>query len=123
MNTFGRTEKTFGGGVAVWQRVDTVMPCGGSIDITALADGEIIPAGSMCAQSVQGGAVTIVKSTDTEALATVVGLLKNDIKKSGNENYATATIVTEGVIYADRVDVPEAAQKALTNILFVKETA
>ena len=84
--------------------------------ISSLAVGEIIPAGSMIAVADKVG--TIVKSTDTEAFASVVGLTKNDIVKEEGKNIGTATIVVEGVVIAERIDVPAEVQKALTRITF-----
>lgn len=116
MNTFGRTEKTFGGGVPVWKRVDTILGGGATVDISSLEVGEIIPAGSMIAVADKVG--TIVKSTETEAFASVVGLTRNDIVKEEGKNIGTATIVVEGVAIAERIDVPAEVQKALTRITF-----
>lgn len=123
MNTFGRSEKTFRGGLPVWIRVDGVMPCGGTVDLSSLAVGDMIPAGSMVSIGRQGGVATIVKSDEADKLSTVVGLTKNDIyKEHEGITTGTVTVVYAGVIMADRVDVPDEVQALLPRITFVKET-
>lgn len=119
-NTYGKTSETYGGGIPVWLKVDNVDYGGGTIDISGKSAGDIIPAGSMCYLDKMGGTLAIIASTAAaEVLATVNGLLLNDIVIEAGDTYATGAVVYAGNVYADRIPtVPATVKTQLTQIRF-----
>lgn len=124
-NTFGRSTKTIGGdSIPVWFRVDSVLPSGVLIDISGKSAGDIIPAGSMVAYDHVGGSASIIAATaESTDLATVNGLLKNDIFVDEGATKASGTVVIEGIIYSDRVNVPAGARAGIPRITFINDEA
>ena len=122
-NTYGKRSKTIGGSVPVWLEVFRVDYSGGTIDITAMSPGDVIPAGSMCFLDKMGGTLQIVKDTDPQAdLDNVNGLLFNDVSIEEGDSYATGAVVYAGNVYAERIpDVPVAVRAQLPMIRFTNE--
>ena len=90
-------------------------------------EGDVIPAGSMCALDQVAHTITIVKAGDTENLANVNGLLQNDIyvdaAVKGEYGNATGNVVFAGEIYIDRLAeaVPAEVLAKLPMIVAIKE--
>lgn len=126
-NTFAKTSKSFGAGKHIWHEIKGQYPVGGVVDVASLADGTVIPAGSMCILNQQNHTVTIVKASETSNLANVNGLLMNDIvveKPAGATNVAaTAAVVFAGEIYVDRCAeaIPDSVLAKLPMIVAIKE--
>ena len=122
-NTYGNSTKKIGGSLPIWLKVDGIDRSGGNIDISGLSAGDIIKAGSMCYLDKMGGTLKIVKDSDTaEVLATVNGLLFNDVSIDEGDTYATGAVVFAGNVYADRIPtVPDSVRKQLTQIRFTNE--
>ena len=53
-NTFGKTSTTFGGGVPVWKKVDSIMTGGAKLGILPEI-GEVLPAGTPVVVDAVGG--------------------------------------------------------------------
>jgi hypothetical protein len=118
-NTYGTRGKTIGGSLPIWLKVNNVDQCGGTIDISGLSAGDIIPAGSMCFLDAAGGTLQIIKDTDTADLGKVNGLLYNDVSIEEGDTYATGAVVFDGVVYADRIPtVPDSVKVQLPMIRF-----
>lgn len=119
-NTYGKTSQTYGGGLPIWLKVNAQDYVGGTIDLSGYSAGDIIPAGSMCYLDKAGGTLLIVKSTDTaEVLATVNGLLLNEVVVDAGDTYATGACVFSGNIYADRIPtLPTSVKAQLPQIRF-----
>ena len=89
--------------------------------------GDVIPAGSMCALDQAAHTITIVKASDSDALANVNGLLQNDIyvdeAVKGENGAATGNVVFAGEIYIDRLAeaVPATVLAKLPMIVAIKE--
>lgn len=127
-NTFGKTSKSYGSGKNIWHEIKGAYPVGGTI--ANLADynvGDVIPSGSMCALDQAAHTITIVKASDTDALANVNGLLQNDIyvdeAVKGVNGNATGNVVFAGEIYIDRCEeeVPASVLAQLPMIVAIKE--
>lgn len=127
-NTFGQTNKAYSGGKNIWHEIKGAYPVGGTIaNLSAYAEGSVIPAGSMCALDMAEHTITIVKASDSANLDKVNGLLQNDIYvdaavKGANGN-ATGNVVFAGEIYIDRLaeEVPASVLAKLPMIVAIKE--
>ena len=121
-NVSGRSSKiSIGGGETVWLKIDKQIEVGRPVKPTDLP----LHAGQMVIYDKTSTAtpVTVVKATDTENLAKVNGLVRNDVF-AGNiteDVNATCAVVTSGKIRYKLVEggIPEAAQAVLPNIEFV----
>lgn len=127
-NTFGKTSKAYGQGKNIWHEIKGAYPVGGTIaNLSAFAEGDVIPAGSMCALDQAAHTITIVKASDSDQLANVNGLLQNDIyvdaAVKGEYGNATGNVVFAGEIYIDRLeeDVPAEVLAKLPMIVAIKE--
>lgn len=127
-NTFGKTSKSYGSGKNIWHEIKGAYPVGGTIaNLADFADGDVIPAGSMCALDQVAHTITIVKASDAENLANVNGLLQNDIyvdaAVKGENGNATGNVVFAGEIYIDRLEeeVPAEVLSNLPMIVAIKE--
>lgn len=129
-NTIGSRTGNVGGHFPVWARVDKLYQGGGVIDTTSLAAGTVIPAGTMVHFAGPGKAVTIVSapanassptSAETTALATVNGLIFDDVCVPTGCKLATCAVVRAGRIYADRVSLPASIESQLPMVEFVRE--
>ena len=127
-NTFGQTSKAYSGGKNIWHEIKSAYPVGGTIaNLSAFAAGTVIPAGSMCALDQVTHKITIVKASDSDLLASVNGLLQNDIYvdeavKGANGN-ATGNVVFAGEVYIDRLaeEVPASVLAKLPMIVAIQE--
>ena len=115
MNTYVYDSLEVGGGRSVWDSIDEKYPKGGRIDISQYEVGDLIPAGSMVILKSAGGLATIVGSEDTDKLEDVNCLLENDIYVRPGTKAITATCVTKGAIYADRLEfeIPKVVEEKL----------
>jgi hypothetical protein len=127
-NTFGKTSKSYGSGKNIWHEIKGAYPVGGTIaNLSAYKEGDVIPAGSMCALDQVAHTITIVKAGDAENLANVNGLLQNDIyvdaAVKGEYGNATGNVVFAGEIYIDRLAeaVPTEVLAKLPMIVAIKE--
>ena len=116
-NSYTIKKKTIGGGNVVWRKVNAVLQSGVSIPKSELTEAKIIPAGTPVAYSAPGGECAIIKSevelNKYKALAGWnFGFILNDVvvealKIVGNASvtlYATASVVIDGELYAQRVN-------------------
>ena len=117
-NSYTIKKKTIGGGNVVWRKVNAVLQSGVSIPQSELAETKIIPAGTPVAYSAPGGECAIIKSEENlnkyKALAGWnFGFILNDVVVEapvGAEDihtkttYATASVVIDGELYAQRVN-------------------
>jgi hypothetical protein len=121
-NTYGKRSKTIGGSTPVWLEVHGIDRSGGTIDISGLSVGDVIPAGSMCYLDTMGGTLQIIKDTDAADLGKVNGLLFNDVSIEEGDTYATGAVVYSGNVYADRIPpVPDSVKGQLPMIRFTYE--
>ena len=127
-NTFGKTSKAYGSGKNIWHEIKGAYPVGGTIaNLSSYKVGDVIPAGSMCALDQAAHTITIVKASETDALANVNGLLQNDIyvdeAVKGEFGNATGNVVFAGEIYIDRLEeeVPASVLTKLPMIVAIKE--
>ena len=122
-NTYERRDKTIGGSVPVWIKVDRQDQAGGRIDISGYTAGDVIPAGSMCFLDVEGGTLQIIKSTNASAtLLKVNALLLNDVYIEEGDTYATGAAVYAGNVYGDRIPtIPASVKLQLPMIRFTYE--
>lgn len=111
-NSFWTKEESFGSGKNVWHEIKGAFPVGGKITNIASFQGQVIPAGSMCAYDAAKAEITIAKSTDIKTTsnaggtiepAKVKGLLQFDVPVNNQTTYATGSVVFAGEIYADRL--------------------
>lgn len=123
-NTIAQSNTEIGGHYTVWTRVDKLFQGGGYIDTTAYNAGDVIPAGTMVHFAGAGKQVTIVKAEDTDALASVNGLIFEDVCIPDGVLVATCAVVRAGRIYADRVNggIPAQVEAQLPMIEFVRES-
>lgn len=130
MDKFGQTNnviatyaKTVGGDYPVWIERGDNLQGGALINAADFPDAGIIPEGTMVIFNGIGKAVTIVKSTDTENLTKVNGLIAYNvvIPKDKTLVDATCAITREGKIYADRAGIPTSVEALLPKIEFVRE--
>ena len=124
-NTFGATSKAQKAGKNVWHEVKGAYPVGGTIDLASYSVGDVIPAGSMVALNQSNHTAEIVKASDASKLASVNGLLYNDIyvdaaAKSAT-GAATATVVFAGEVYVDRLAEGIPTGVSLPLIVQIKE--
>ena len=119
-NSYTIKKKTIGGGNVVWRKVNSVLQSGVSIPQSELAEAKIIPAGTPVAYSAPGGECAIIKSGEDlnkyKALAGWnFGFVLNDVVietpvlnvEDGTGSmtiYATASVVIDGELYAQRVN-------------------
>lgn len=127
-NTFGQSNKSYAGGKMIWHEIKGAYPVGGTIaNLSAYKVGDVIPAGSMCVLDQAKHTITIVKASETDALANVNGLLQNDIyvdeAVKGTNGNATGCVVFAGEIYIDRLaeEVPASVLTKLPMIVAIKE--
>lgn len=127
-NTFGNTGKSYGGGKNIWHEIKGAYPVGGTIEnLSAYAEGSVIPAGSMCKLDPATHKITIVKASESDSLASVNGLLQNDIYVDagvkGTNGNATGNVVFAGEIYIDRCaeEIPASVLANLPMIVAIKE--
>lgn len=83
-------------GVVVFQRVDTMLQGGASLDATGLTAGNTLAAGTAIIVNEATRKATVV-SADSD---TPTGLLKDDVVIADNAEIA---VVLEGVVYTRRV--------------------
>lgn len=122
-NTIGSNTTTIGGDFPVWSRVRELYQGGGVIDTTDYDAGDVIPAGTMVVFAGPGQEVTIVDNDAEDAtLATVNGLIYNDVCIPEGVTLATCAVVRNGRIYADRVGLPSGVETYLPMIEFVRES-
>ena len=130
MDKFGQTNnviatyaKTVGGDYPVWIERGDNLQGGALINAADFPDTGIIPEGTMVIFNGIGKAVTIVKSTDTDHLTKVNGLIAYNvvIPKDKTLVDATCAITREGKIYADRAGIPTSVEALLPKIEFVRE--
>ena len=69
-----------------------------------------------------GKPVEIIAATATDKLATVNGLIWNDVCVPEGAVLATCAVVRKGRIYADRAGIPAAVEENLPMIEFVRES-
>lgn len=117
-NSYTIKKKTIGGGNVVWRKVNAVLQSGVSIPQSELAEAKIIPAGTPVSYSAPGGECAIIKSevelNKYKALAGWnFGFILNDVVVEApvevEDNYtktayATASVVIDGELYAQRVN-------------------
>ena len=124
-NTIAQGSTQFGGNFPVWSRVDKLYQGGGFLDVADYTAGDVIGAGTMVIFNGAGKEVTIVKSTDTENLEKVNGLIFEDVCIPDGCIHATCAVVKSGRIYADRVanGIPASVENnvRLAEIEFVRE--
>lgn len=127
-NTFGKTSKSYGSGKNIWHEIKGAYPVGGTIaNLDDYEVGDVIPSGSMCILDQEDHTITIVKASDADSLASVNGLLQNDIYVDegvkGETGNATGNVVFAGEIYIDRLEeaVPASVLAKLPMIVAIKE--
>lgn len=122
-NVMSTYSKTVGGDYPVWIERGDNLQGGALINAADFPDTGIIPEGTMVIFNGIGKAVTIVKSTDTDNLTKVNGLIAYNvvIPKDKTLVDATCAITREGKIYADRAGIPTSVEALLPKIEFVRE--
>ena len=130
MDKFGQTNnvmatysKTVGGDYPVWIERGSVLQGGALIASADIPDDGIIPEGTMVIFNGIGKAVTIVKSTDTDNLTKVNGLIAYNVVVPKDKTLvdATCAVTREGKIFADRAGIPASVEALLPMIEFVRE--
>lgn len=118
-NTIAQASEQVGGSVQVWARIDRKLQFGRLINVSGLAAGTVIPAGSMVIWTNASDYATVVTASDTASLSSVNGLTENDVVVPTGCVYASCAIVTSGKIWADATDVPASVEANLPNIEFI----
>lgn len=112
-NTYGSKLKSYGGGKVVWRTVEEKYPCGATIDISALAVGEMIKAGTPIALKPASHVATVLKDAAAVTTATtakqLIAYVENDVVKEDGDTIGTCAAVVAGQLYVDRCDEKEAA--------------
>lgn len=122
-NTIAKRSVEIGGDFPVWARVEDVFVGGGTIDVSGMAAGTVIKAGTMVKYNGAGKQVEIIAATaSTDKLATVNGLIWNDVCVPEGAVLATCAVVRKGRIYADRAGIPASVEAKLPMIEFVRES-
>lgn len=115
-NSYTIKGKIIGGGNVVWRKVNAVLQSGVSIPQSELAEAKIIPAGTPVAYGAPGGGCAIIRSDEDFNKYNGIegcsfGFILNDvvIKAEVEDNYtkttyATASVVIDGELYAQRVN-------------------
>ena len=117
-NSYTIKGKTIGGGNVVWRKVNAVLQSGVSIPKSELAEAKIIPAGTPVAYRVPGDECAIIRSNEDFNKCNGIegcsfGFILNDVVIEapivGEDNssatiLATASVVIDGELYAQRVD-------------------
>lgn len=97
-NSFGRTEKSYGSGKNVWNKILHKYPVGGSLDITNINDGTLIPAGSMVKLALATHVITLVNAKTiadvTAYSASKASYAVGDIVKESNKIYKCKTAIS-----------------------------
>lgn len=117
-NSYTIKRKTIGGGNVVWHKVNAVLQSGVSIPQSELAEEKIIPAGTPVAYGAPGGECAIIRSNEDFNKYNGIegcsfGFILNDVVIEAlvevednytKTTYATASVVIDGELYAQRVD-------------------
>lgn len=119
-NTINAHTQSIGGSVQVWARIDKKIHFGRKIDVSSLAAGTVIPAGSMVIWDNTTDTATVVKASDASNLSKVNGLIENEIVVPDGCVFASCAIVTAGKIWADATDVPTSVEAQLPMIEFIR---
>jgi len=119
-NTIGSGSDQFGGSTHVWARVDRVIHGGRKINVTGMAPGTVIPAGTLVQYTYNSEYATILTSSSSLSAGNHYGLIFNDVCVPDNCIFASCAIVTHGVVWADAIDVAEAQQQYMPGIEFIR---
>ena len=119
-NTIGSDSGSFGGSTHVWARVDRVIHGGRKINVSEMAAGTVIPAGTLVEYTYDSEYATIKTSSDSLAVGHHYGLVFNDVCVPGNCIFASCAIVISGVVWADAIDVAESQQTHMPGIEFIR---
>lgn len=117
-NTYGANTKTIGGdSKVIWRKVNGLIQGGGTVSLSDINVGDVIPAGTAVALDVVGGIATICKSADEVTAAkgsnTMFGLILNDIHKDEGDVIGTCAVVVDGEIYVNRLADDNAIKAAV----------
>ena len=114
-NTYGRKETTIGGGNAVWRKVNAKYQSGG---VLGLGAAKLVPAGTPVSLDPAGNVASIIENTSKLNTAVsnnhVIGFIENDVNVLEGEK-GTCSIVVDGELYVDRVNVEFATMKAVAD--------
>lgn len=131
MDRFGMTNnvmatysKEVGGDYPVWIKKGDNLQGGGLVNVADIpTDTGVLQEGTMLIFNGIGKAVTVVKSTDTDNLAKVNGLLSERVRIPLDKTVidVTCAITREGKIFADRAGIPASVEALLPKIEFVRE--
>lgn len=119
-NTIGSGSSQIGGSTHIWARVDRVIHAGRKIDVSAMASGTVIPAGTLVEYTYDSEYATIKDSDDSLTVGHHYGLIFNDVCVPDNCIFASCAIVTHGVVWADAIDVAESQQTHMPGIEFIR---
>jgi len=105
-NTYGSKNKEYGGGKTVWRKVNAKYQSGATIDISELAVGDIVEAGTPVSLKPASHVATVLKNAGEVTAANeaklVIGYIENDVVKEDGDTYGTCAVVVDGELYADR---------------------
>lgn len=112
-NVMSTYSKEVGGDYPVFVRKGANLHGGGLVKVADIpTDTGVLQEGTMLIFNGIGEEVTIVKSTDADNLAKVNGILAERIRIPLDKTVidVTCAVTREGVIYADRADIPAAVR-------------
>lgn len=115
-----RSTEMVGGNVEVWIDVQKMIHFGRKIDLTGIAAGTVIPAGTMVHfDNASDFAEIIASNANNDKLDSVNGLTRHDVKVVEGTYFASVAIVVQGKLWGDAVDVPARVENRLfPNITF-----
>ena len=109
-----RSAQMVGGNVECWIDVKKMIHFGRKLNLTGIAAGTVIPAGTMVHFDNASDFAEIIKSTDNNTkLDSVNGLTRHDVKVVEGTIFASVAIVIEGKLWGDATDVPERVEARL----------
>lgn len=105
----------------MWARIDKCIQFGRKIDLSGYSAGDVIPAGTMVIWNNSSDTVTVVAASDTESLASVNGLIREDVVIPDGAVFASCAVVIAGKIWADMTDIPTSVESQLPMIEFIRK--
>ena len=109
-----RSAQVVGGDVECWIDVQKMIHFGRKLDLTGIAAGTVIPAGTMVHFDNTSDFATIINATDNNTkLDSVNGLTRHDVKVVEGTYFASVAIVVQGKLWGDAVNVPARVENRL----------